>query len=426
MAAKKRLYELDDAARAQFAPWRDKWIANAMSTKKMDAEDREATRQAVIGLYEAAKLTPPKVIVWVSSPMVAHFACAFAAALIETRKRGRTRDATRAATEAATWAATEAATRDAATAATRAATRAATADVAWAATEAATWAATEAATRDAASAATRAAATAATGDADTLQHPWYSPIANAFAKLATELGGPHANILLQVAASGFGFLDGGNQWSGYPAYLSFFRHIAKIEIDYSKWQHYEAAALHSGPRYMHADFCIVADRPEVLTVDNANRPHNEAGPFCRWRDGISLYAIHGVRVPAYIVERPDLITVARIQAETNEEVRRVMIERYGLSRYVRDAGFDVIDADTDPIGQPRRLLRRGDMLVVELTNSTVDADGARRVYHVPCHPELRPMLDDSSLGDPQKLTALNAVASSYGMRGEEYDLAVET
>ncbi len=103
-----------------------------------------------------------------------------------------------------------------------------------------------------------------------------------------------------------------------------------------------------------------------------------------------------------------------------------MIERYGLSRYVRDAQFVVVDADLDPLGQPRRLLRRGDTLVVELTNSTVDADGTRRVYHVPCEPDLRPMYLDGGLGEPQDLTALNAVASTYGFRGEEYRLDCET
>jgi hypothetical protein len=46
---------------------------------------------------------------------------------------------------------------------------------------------------------------------------------------------------------------------------------------------------------------------------------------------------------------------------------------------VRDASFEVVDADKDPLRQPRRLLRRGRLVVVELTNSTADANGSRRV-----------------------------------------------
>lgn len=216
------------------------------------------------------------------------------------------------------------------------------------------------------------------------------------------------------------------QWGQYVSFLSFFRHVAGLPLDYSKWDHYEVLATLSGPRVMHPDFCMISEKPDVLTVDAQNRPHNDHGPFCRWRDGTAIYAIHGVYVPGWIVECPGSITVDKIHEEANEEIRRIMIERYGLSRYVRDAQFEVVDADTDPLGQPRRLLRKDSTVVVELTNSTVDADGTRRVYHVPCHPELRPLLPDGGLGDPQALTALNAVASTYGLMGFEYRLEVET
>jgi hypothetical protein len=198
--------------------------------------------------------------------------------------------------------------------------------------------------------------------------------------------------------------------------------VAKLALDYSKWDHYEVAAMRAGPRIMHAEFCIVSDRPRELHVDSGNRPHCATGPFCRWSDGSALYAIHGVRVPAYVVEYPETITTADIGAETNNEVRRIMIDRYGIARYVRDAQFEVLDVDTDTAGGQRRLLRKDTLTVVELTNSTVDADGSRRIYHVPVHPELRPLPQDvnAPLGEPQRMTALNAVASTYGMRGEEY------
>jgi hypothetical protein len=227
--------------------------------------------------------------------------------------------------------------------------------------------------------------------------------------------------------------NGGNQWSGLVSCLSFFRHVAKLGeshgIDYSKWDHYENAAT-AGPRWMHPEFCIVSERPETLLVDAQNRPHCDTGPFCRWRDGVALYSVHGTRVPAYVVERPEQITVEKIHAETNAEVRRVMVERYGLHRYVRDARFEVVHSDIDSVGQPRRLLRRDDLLIVELTNSTEDGDGTRRMYHKQLHPECRPLPDPSvpnaQLGEPQTLTCLNAVASLFGLRGEQYVLECET
>src|SRR5215467_2577623 len=120
-------YSLTDEHRAQLEPWAEKWIANAMSTKPMDDNDRTICIDAVRRMYAAAGLDPPLNIVFVPSPFVLRFAAGFATAIWHLRKQGA---ATRAATEDATDAATLAATRDA----TRAATRAATDDATDAAT----------------------------------------------------------------------------------------------------------------------------------------------------------------------------------------------------------------------------------------------------------------------------------------------------
>ena len=75
-----KLYELTPEHREQLKPWSDKWIATAMSTAPMTDEDREACIVAVNGMYAAAKLPPPKHIVFVPSPFVLRFAGGFAAA----------------------------------------------------------------------------------------------------------------------------------------------------------------------------------------------------------------------------------------------------------------------------------------------------------------------------------------------------------
>jgi hypothetical protein len=134
---------------------------------------------------------------------------------------------------------------------------------------------------------------------------------------------------------------------------------------------------------MHEDFCIVSDRPEILTVDEQNRPHSDTGPFCRWRDGTALYSVHGVRVPAWIVERPQDLTCRHIDKEQNAEVRRVMVERYGMDRYMRDGGARCVDEGRDG----RRLFRKEQdsdepLVMVELVNSTPEPDGHHKKYLV--------------------------------------------
>jgi hypothetical protein len=194
-----------------------------------------------------------------------------------------------------------------------------------------------------------------------------------------------ADFLVSCAADSGNMLNGGNQWSGWPAWLSFFRHVVKLDeshgLDYSKWDHYEVAAL-AGPRYMHPEFCLVSEPPLELTVDDRNRPHRDDGPFCRWADGSRIYAFHGQYVPGWILERPDLLTVEKIKAEPNAEIRRVMVEKYGPSRYLIDAGAKFLDVDggLGLDGSASRALFE-------------DADGQRwlvgtdgstgRVYHMP-------------------------------------------
>jgi hypothetical protein len=90
---------------------------------------------------------------------------------------------------------------------------------------------------------------------------------------------------------------------------------------------------------------LVCDRQSQLHRDDRNRLHSETGPAISWPDGWGIYAIHGVRVPQFVVERPDQITLPLIAAEKNAEVRRVMRSRYGEGRYLIETGAKLIDSD---------------------------------------------------------------------------------
>jgi hypothetical protein len=192
--------------------------------------------------------------------------------------------------------------------------------------------------------------------------------------------------------------DGGNQWSGYPAYLSFFRDVAQLDLDiYEKWDHYATAAIHGGPRMMHRDFCIVSDRPEFIHRDEQNRPHCETGPFCRWRDGWALWYVHGVRVTQQIVEAPETLTLDQIRSEENTEVRRVMMERFTPERFLRESNATLVcedgwgklwslpNAPDEANGLPLRM--------VEMLNSTPEPDGSVRTYFERVPPTARTPLE---------------------------------
>ena len=278
-----------------------------------------------------------------------------------------------AATEA-TWGAT--------TNATMAATKKAAEATTWATTWSATRGATEATwgATTGTMAATAAAAEAATRGAEPEGGAWYTGVGD-MAACAEALGVGRAG--LECAEKAYRMWQGGNQWAAWPALAEFFREVAELPIDWDPWMSWVTLAERSGPRIVHPEFCIVSDRPEILLVDEDNRPHCDDGPFCRWRDGTALYSIHGVRVPWWVVEHPERITVERIHGESNTEVRRIMLERYGIERYME--GATLVDECMDEVGQVLRLLRRDvpddePIVMVRLVNSTPDSDGTRRIY----------------------------------------------
>ena len=146
--------------------------------------------------------------------------------------------------------------------------------------------------------------------------------------------------------------QGGNQWSAWDSYLSFFQDIAKLDIDYSGYAHWRTLAERSGPRIMHPDFCMISDRPEVLTVDAQNHPHGEAGPFCRWRDGTALYSWHGTPVPARWIEDKANLDPAEVIKAKNVEERAAGAAIIGWPRMLAVLKVKVVDDSGSPdIGQ---------------------------------------------------------------------------
>jgi len=434
-------YELTNEHREQLSPWSDKWIKTIMSTDSMSKDEKNGCIEAVEGLYKAANLNPPprERIIFVRSPFVGVFASGFASAIWHIRENNdmNSQAYTLDATEAATWDATEDATRDATEAATRyatrnitraeteyvteAATRAATEDATRDATEAATWAATRAATEDATLDATRDATWDATRDATedatldatrdaTLDatrdatnknvddNKWYKFDISSMIDLSNKLG--LGDFGLNCAnKSYYRFFNGGNMWGQSVSFYSFFRHIAKLDINYSKWQHYEYLAEHSGPRYMHKEFCIICDRPTILKVNDKNQPHCDDGPYCEWRDGSALYSLNGVRVPMWVVEKPiDQISRADILKLKNTDERRELIHRIGNEKMIEILNPEIVDSKTIKLKSGQKL--NYDLYMVDLEDDRkrpflkMENPSMNNVIHVEgVHPDCKTVME---------------------------------
>ena len=273
---------ITDDERAKMGDLTQVWIKRAFRT---DPIKREKIVPAIEGLYAAAGLKKPRVVI-ASSPLVMAFAYGAAAAIWFPRKQFTV------ATDVATFAATFAATLD---------------------------------------------ATDVGGEGACL-----SGSVNACFEIAGQFG-------LSCAARWTEVYQGGNMWVAYESYLAAARDILGLRLpSYEKYAFWEQAAIEGGFRVMHEEFCIVSDFPEVLRVDAQNRPHCENGPSHRWRDGWSLYHWRGVKVPAHWIEDRENLDPAEVIKCKNVEQRAAGAEIVGWPKMLAVLGAKTIDDSGSP------------------------------------------------------------------------------
>jgi hypothetical protein len=157
---------------------------------------------------------------------------------------------------------------------------------------------------------------------------------------------------------------------------------------------------------------FVSERPTLLRLDERIRIHCDDGPAVEFSDGFRIHSWHGTLVSEYIIERPEEITVEKINSEINTEVRRVMIERFGQGRYLSES--DSLKIHHDEFGELYRKQVEDDepLVMVKLRNSTAEPDGTYKYYFLRVPP-------DTS-------TAREAVAWTFGMNAVTYGPAEET
>jgi len=124
----------------------------------------------------------------------------------------------------------------------------------------------------------------------------------------------------------------------------------------------------------------MCQRPSAIHMEDGEL-HNETGPAMAWED-TKIYSIHGHTVPERVVMNPETITLEDIDKEADAEVKRIMMERYGMERYVVDSGAKIIDSDNG-IGVegscPRALVedKHGKRWIIGSDGST------ERIYFIP-------------------------------------------
>ncbi len=126
-------------------------------------------------------------------------------------------------------------------------------------------------------------------------------------------------------------------------------------------------------------------------------------------------------MPEKAILQPEEITAEQVMEERNAEVRRSLIEIMGKERFLFLSKAEEISRDEYGILYRKDFADGEPWLAVMVTNTTPNPDGSKgKEYLHQIHPECRPIFADNSFGNPQELTARNAIASTFGEYGEDY------
>lgn len=164
--------------------------------------------------------------------------------------------------------------------------------------------------------------------------------------------------------------------------------------------------------YMFFGKCVLAcEPPQRVSLDSAQRIHRDTGAAIIFADGTRINAWHGLAIPEDLANDPSRLTLQRIEKERNVEVRRVMIERYGFDRFLKDS--NACKMSKDSCGTLYLAFVSGlPIAFVKVRNSTPEPDGSIKNYFLEVPPQVR--------------TAREAVAWTFGMSADEYDPVLET
>jgi hypothetical protein len=182
------------------------------------------------------------------------------------------------------------------------------------------------------------------------------------------------------------------QWAaGYSAWADYFNEVLSISIDRNFLDLTESCGFF----WTLDDVCFASERPTKINLDERGRLHSGIEQSIGYSSGWGLWHWHGVQVRREVIERPETITVRDIKDEGNAEVRRVMIDRYGVARYLKDSGARIVHEV--PADHPIKGLRTAKLLsvdvpgdesivMVDLLNSTPEPDGTTKRYQLRVDP----------------------------------------
>jgi hypothetical protein len=158
-----------------------------------------------------------------------------------------------------------------------------------------------------------------------------------------------------------------------------------------------------------ASTCVMLERPTQLILQSW-RLHCTEGPAVTYPDNCELFFLTDLMVPERIALGD--FSAGEIDMESNVELRRVMIDRFGVERYLFATGAERVHEDDCGVLYRKVLTDDEAVTVVQVINSTPEPDGTFKHYFLRVPPTM--------------MTARAAVAWTFGLDEEDYFPTLQT
>lgn len=155
---------------------------------------------------------------------------------------------------------------------------------------------------------------------------------------------------------------------------------------------------------------FVCQNPGRLGIDDRKRLHAEDGAALSFDGGYKIYSWHGITVSEEAILEP--ISLDLINSTRNAEIKRCLLERFGTARYIVESKARAVQRDE--FGTLYRIDIEGDepLVMVEVENSTPEADGTSRTYFLRVPPDVG--------------SARQAIAWTFDLDEKDYQPVEET
>ena len=414
MAKKKLIQEMTPALEKRCALMRDKWVNLGLSCEPMN---RELAREGIVQAYKTAGLEEPKLFVWLESPLGGVLGVEVTKKILEEIKKPINFSSVGASVWTSVGASVGASVRasvcDSVWASVRDSVEDSVEDSVWASVGASVcdsvWDSVCDSVEDSVWASVGASVGASVCDSvcDSVEDSvWASVGASVGASVCDSVwASVRASVGENINTSISNLYD--SHW------IAFYETFEEELPD--KIKHLEGikkAISNCGWFLCFKGIVFVCNRPSAIHRDDRGRLHNVNGPAVSYRDGWGIYAYRGVRLPAHVIEEKDKINSASIQAESNQEIRRCMIEIIGGERFVQELKAKRVNEDRFGVLYKKEV-DGSTLAYARLVNSTPEPDGSNKIYWLRV--------------DPRSKTCREAVGRSFlGDRWKEYQPEVET